>query len=126
MCEELLYDNYMTNISFGSHRVGVQWIGSIEPDLKQALSKPLVKVNDINLLVGSVQSSASSSLQKIRILPFTTSTTSSRRKTYTYYSGTGSGNGGRKGGSGSKGHTQCPHCGYTMFHKDTSVCKLSL
>jgi hypothetical protein len=74
-------------------------------------------------LEGSVQSSASSSVQKVQILPFSTSRTSGRRKTYTYYSGAGSGNGGRKGGSGSKGHTQCPHCGYTMFHKDTSVCK---
>lgn len=60
--------------------------------------------------------------QKRIIHEFSTSTMSSRRKTYTYF-GSSAGSGGKKGGIGSKGHTQCPHCGYTMFHKDTTLCK---
>ena len=60
--------------------------------------------------------------QKRIIHQFSTSTISSRRKTYTYF-GSSAGSGGKKGGIGSKGHTQCPHCGYTMFHKDTTLCK---
>ncbi|XP_022328915.2 ATP-dependent Clp protease ATP-binding subunit ClpX-like [Crassostrea virginica] len=58
--------------------------------------------------------------QKRIIHQFSTSTMSSRRKTYTYF-GSSAGSGGKKGGIGSKGHTQCPHCGYTMFHKDTTL-----
>lgn len=63
----------------------------------------------------------SSSVNKNRVHHFSTSTISGRRKTYTYFGSSGSGS--KKGGSGSKGHTQCPHCGYTMFHKDTSLGK---
>lgn len=61
------------------------------------------------------------SVNKNRVHHFSTSTISGRRKTYTYFGSSGSGS--KKGGSGSKGHTQCPHCGYTMFHKDTSLGK---
>lgn len=57
--------------------------------------------------------------KNIRVHHFSTSTISGRRKTYTYFGSSGSGS--KKGGSGSKGHTQCPHCGYTMFHKDTTL-----
>ncbi|XP_062583282.1 ATP-dependent Clp protease ATP-binding subunit ClpX-like [Saccostrea cucullata] len=67
----------------------------------------------------SGRSPAICSHHKGRTFPFSTSAISGRRKTYTYYGSAGGGN--KKGGSGSKGHTMCPHCGYTMFHKDTTV-----
>ena len=72
--------------------------------------------------LGKLSTLSYNNRQKRIIHEFSTSTISSRRKTYTYF-GSSAGSGGKKGGIGSKGHTQCPHCGYTMFHKDTTLGK---